>query len=68
MNKELLRSVMVLFGDTIGSLAEYLGISEQSCCNKINENGTEFRKREIFKIKVRYSLDADMVDRIFFAE
>jgi hypothetical protein len=68
MNKELLRSVMALFGDTNASLAEYLGISEQSCCNKINENGTEFRKREIYGIKTRYGLDGDMVDRIFFAE
>lgn len=68
MNKDLLRSIMVLFGDTIASLAEYLEISEQSCCNKINENGTEFRKREIMKIKTRYGLDCDMVDRIFFAE
>ena len=68
MNKELLKSIMVLFGDTNASLAEYLGISEQSFCNKINENGTEFRKREIVKIKVRYGLDSDMIDRIFFAE
>ena len=29
MNKDLLRSIMVLFGDTIASLAEYLEISEQ---------------------------------------
>ena len=68
MNKELLKSVMALFGDTNASLAEYLGISEQSFSNKINENGTEFRKREICKIKTRYGLDCDMVDRIFFAE
>lgn len=68
MNKELLKSVMALFGDTNASLADYLGISEQSFSNKINENGTEFRKREIVKIKIRYRLDSDMVDRIFFAD
>ena len=68
MNKELLRGVMALFGDTNASLAEYLGISEQSFSNKINENGTEFRKREICGIKNRYGLDSDMVDRIFFAD
>ena len=68
MNKELLKSVMALFGDTNASLAKYLGISEQSLSNKINENGTEFWKREIQRIKVRYGLDADMVDRIFFAD
>jgi hypothetical protein len=68
MNKELLKSVMALFGDTNASLADYLGISEQSFSKKINENGTEFWKREIQQIKVRYGLDADMIDRIFFAE
>lgn len=66
MNSKLLRSVMVLHGDTNSSLAAYLGISEQSVCNKINENGTEFKKGEIAKIKERYNLDPAMIDRIFF--
>ena len=68
MNKELLRSVMALHGDTNKSLATFLGISEQSVCNKINENGTEFRKGEIAKIKERYALTCDQIDRIFFAD
>lgn len=68
MNSTLLRSVMVLNGDTNASLAKYLGITEQSVSNKINENGTEFKQGEIAKIKARYNLDSDMVDRIFFAE
>jgi CO dehydrogenase nickel-insertion accessory protein CooC1 len=68
MNAKLMRSVMVLHGDTNASLAEYLGITEQSVCNKINENGTEFKQSEIAKIKARYNLDSDMVDRIFFGE
>ncbi len=68
MNAKLFRSVMVLHGDTNASLAEFLGITEQSVCNKINENGTEFKQGEIAKIKSRYNLDSDMVDRIFFAE
>lgn len=68
MNAKLMRSVMVLHGDTNATLAEFLGITEQSVCNKINENGTEFRQGEIAKIKARYNLDSDMVDRIFFAE
>lgn len=65
MNGKLLRSIMVLHGDTNASLAEYLGITEQSVSNKINENGTEFKQGEIFKIKAKYNLDSDMVDRIF---
>ena len=68
MNAKLLRSVMVLNGDTNATLADFLGITEQSVSNKINENRTEFKLGEIAKIKARYNLDSDMVDRIFFAE
>lgn len=59
---------MTLNGDTNASLAAYLGITEQSVSNKINENGTEFKQGEIFRIKTRYGLDSGMVDRIFFAQ
>lgn len=58
---------MVRNGDTNASLAAYLCITEQSVSNKINENGTEFKQSEILKIKERYGLDSEMVDRIFFA-
>lgn len=68
MNSKLLRSVMILHGDTNATLADFLGITEQSVSNKINENGTEFKQGEISKIKARYNLDSDMVDRIFFAD
>ena len=68
MNKELLRSIMVLYGDTNKTLADYLGITEQSLSNKINENGTEFKLREIRRIKFRYNLTAAQVDLIFFAD
>lgn len=67
MNTKLFKSLMVLHDDTNASLAKFLGITEQSVCNKINENGTEFKQGEIAKIKARYGLDADMIDRIFFA-
>lgn len=66
MNSKLFKAFMVMFGDTNASLAEYLGITEQSVCNKANENGTEFKLGEITKIKVRWNLDATMVDQIFF--
>lgn len=67
MNKKLFRSLMVLHDDTNASLAQYLGITEQSLSNKINENGTEFKQGEMALIKARYNLDADMIDRVFFA-
>ena len=66
MNKELLRSIMVLNGDTNKDLAEYLGISVQSFSAKINENKTEFKKKEIARICERYNLSADQIQAIFF--
>lgn len=68
MNKTELRIVMLRNGDTNKDLAEYLGITEQSVSAKINENGTEFRQGEIAKIKDRYSLTAEQVTAIFFAD
>lgn len=67
MNKLLLRSVMALHGDTNKSLAEFLGISETSIINKMNEKGTEFRKCEIGAIKKRYFLTDEQVVQIFFS-
>lgn len=57
---------MVLNNDTNKSLAEFLNLSEQTVCNKINENGTEFRQGEIAMIKDRYNLTADQIADIFF--
>ena len=67
MNKELLRSIMVLHGDTNKDLAELLGISEQSVSGKINENNTEFKQGEIAKIRQHYNLTAEQVTNIFFS-
>ena len=68
MNSKLLKSIMLLNGDTNKILAEYLGISEQSVSKKINETGTEFKQGEISMIKKRYSLTGEQIDSIFFAE
>lgn len=68
MNSKLLKSIMLLNGDTNKTLAEYLGISEQSVSKKINETGTEFKQGEISMIKKRYSLTGEQIDSIFFAE
>lgn len=67
MNASLLRSIMVLHDDTNSTLAEFLGISVNSVCNKINERGTEFKQGEIAMIKERYHLSSDQVDAIFFS-
>lgn len=67
MNSVLLRSQMVLFGDTNKTLAEFLGISEKSVSDKINERGTEFKQGEIAAIIERYSLSNEMTKQIFFS-
>lgn len=59
---------MVLHGDTNKTIAEALGIGENSFSAKINDNGTEFKQKEIAIIKRRYNLSAEEVDAIFFAE
>ena len=68
MNKNLLRSIMVLHEDTNGSLADYLNITQNRLSAKMNEwNGAEFTQSEIRKIKERYSLTPEQVNQIFFA-
>lgn len=67
MNKQMLRSIMVLHNDTNKSLAEYLGISEKSVNDKINEKGTEFKQSEIAAIRSRYNLTDEQVGAIFFS-
>lgn len=66
MNKELLRSIMTLHGDTYEDLADALKITKQSVCAKINENGTEFKQGEIALIRDRYDLSPEKVTAIFF--
>lgn len=68
MNKALFRSFMALHGDTNKTLAKFLDKSEQTVCNKINENGTEFTQGEIAMITERYSLTGEQIKDIFFAE
>ena len=68
MNSVLFRSIMVLNQDTNKKLAEYLGCSEQTVCNKINENDTEFKQSEIAMIIKRYNLTAEQIKAIFFAD
>ncbi len=69
MNKKLLRSEMVLHGDTNGTLADALGISYQRFSAKINETGgAEFTQGEINTIRNRYRLTDEKVIAIFFGK
>lgn len=67
MNKNLLKSIMVLHDDTNITLAEYLGISDSTLSMKMNEiKGAEFTQGEIRKIITRYNLTGEQVLNIFF--
>lgn len=67
MNKNLLRSKMVLFGDTNETLAAALGISPQRLSAKINaKDGAEFVQGEIKVIRDRYHLTDEETALIFF--
>lgn len=69
LNKNELEAEMKRHGDTGGTLSKYLGIARSTFSAKINEtNGAEFTQGEIASIKQRYSLSADSVVAIFFAE
>lgn len=68
LNKNMLKSVMVLHDDTQETLAEYLGISAPTLSLKMNEtNGAEFTQGEIKKIILRYDLTAEQTMKIFFS-
>ena len=67
MNKNMLRSVMALHGDTGNSVAQCLGLSRARFSDKINEkNGAQFTQREIEILRNRYSLSATELEMIFF--
>lgn len=69
MNKNELLSIMVKHGDKNGDVAEYLGITQQSFSNKINEkNSIGFTQVEIMLLKNRYNLSAKQIDNIFFTK
>lgn len=72
MNKLLLKSIMVLNGDTVAELAKDLDISTQSVYNKMNEYQvgeykSEFTQGEIAFIANRYRMSADQIKEVFFA-
>lgn len=67
MDKNKLKSKMILNGDTGSDLAEYLSISRTTLSSKMNNNGSEFTQGEILKIKEKYNLTGNEIDEIFFS-
>lgn len=69
MDKNALKSIMVRNGDTQSELAAGIGISLSRLNAKINgTGGASFKQAEIARIKKRYSLQPEVVDRIFFED
>lgn len=68
MNSNMLRAKMKLYSDTVSTLARSIGLSAQRLSAKINEtHGAEFTQSEIEAIRNRYSLTAQEITDIFFA-
>lgn len=65
MNKSALKIKMLINNDTGIKLAKALGISETTLSAKLNGKA-EFTRKEIQIIKIRYNLNAEEVDEIFF--
>ena len=69
VNKRLLRSKMVEFGDNNVTLAGALDIAPQTLSNKMNEtNGAEFNQGEMDVMRKRYNLTDSEFIAIFFAD
>ena len=66
MKKNLLKSKMALHGDTGASLAEYLGIAQNTFSLKLNGDAV-FTQSEIKKIKEKYNLSSEEIDEIFLS-
>jgi len=68
MDKKLLRSKMIANNDTSATLANFLGISASCLSAKMNcYRGANFTQKEIAAIISKYSLSAEDIASIFFA-
>lgn len=65
MNTKLLKSVMVLRGDTQETLAKSLGLPQSALSSRI-AGAVDFRRAEIEQIAKRYELTAKDIQAIFF--
>ena len=69
MNKNEFISVMKKYGDNQSDVAAYIGISLQRFNAKLNETGgAEFTQGEIQKVKEKYNLSSEEVNKIFFED
>lgn len=66
MNKNRLKSLIILYDGTQKNLAQAIGISQSRLNAKINEKNAEFTQKEIKMIADRYGLSASDISEIFF--
>lgn len=66
MNKNHFKSIMVLHGDTQKTVADALGVSEQTVGDKVN-GLSDFKQSEIKVLIDRWELTPAQVDEIFFS-
>ena len=66
MNR-LLKAEMILYGDNLNTLSEYLGIAHQTLSRKISGKA-DFTQSEMIKIKERYKLSDEDFGKIFTKE
>ena len=67
MNKALLRSIMVLNGDTYQTLSEDMKMEKATFSRKINSSAS-FTKKEMQFIREKYNLTADQFIEMFFTD
>ena len=67
VNANLLKSKIVLHGDTMAILADHLGISRQTLTLKVS-GVNDFTQSEIKLIILRYNLTPEETNAIFFGE
>lgn len=65
MKVNVFNSKMVLYGDSLETVAKYLGISRQTLDMKLS-GGSEFKQDEIKKLIARWNLTPEEVTEIFF--
>lgn len=67
MNTALFKYHMAKYGDSVGSLAKFLGISASRASMKVNARA-DFWKNELVAIKSRYKMTLDDFNAVFFDE
>lgn len=66
MNTAKLKSIMILHGETQKQLAKVIGVATSGLNSRINGK-KPFRQNEMDAIRKHYSLDANDMEAIFFA-